>query len=160
MTLTMSKLVNEGVLVRGQDINGTDGSIVLDGSQWAEVNAHRAKHDADEVFEKAVDDFFAPLVEAAEAAGKAIENVPDSLTYVVLHEGVEGQQGRSEQRVALTHDSQVIRLLESGAGHSRLVWDGQGNLAILAEQVQVPVAPPVPSSGTGTGDFGSGSQPG
>lgn len=140
MTFTTIKLAGDRVLVQGQDQFGVEGKQVLDSSQWADINAHKQLHSAEQSFDDAVEAFFKPLTDAAEALGKAnARSAVDSDSIVVLHEEVEGVQGKSAQVVHLSHDSTVLRLLESGK-HNRLVWVNDV-LEILEATPSVPVAP-------------------
>lgn len=133
MTFTTTALTGSRVLVKGQDLNGAVGETVLDSSQWEEINAHRSFDQAQDEYAAVVDEFFKPLLEAAEKAEKVGIVAPDPLTYVVLHEGEEGKPSRQEQRVSLTQDSQILRLLDSG-NTDRLIWVGD-ELEIAATAV-------------------------
>lgn len=119
---TTIPLSNERVLVKGTDRFGTSGETVLDGSAWAEVKRHRAYHEATDGFDAAVEEFFAPLMEAADKLEQAISlPKPDPDTYVVLSEGVEGTPGKEAEVIKLGPDSVVLRLIERG-DTDRLVW--------------------------------------
>lgn len=134
MTFNTTPLVGERVLVKGTDIAGTSGSTVLDGSQWAELNAHKALNKATEAYDDAVEEFFAPLVEAAEQMKQAIAKPTDSIGFVVLDEGTEGETFRPRQVVELTRDSVILRIIESG-DTTRLVWV-DGDLEVTAAPQQ------------------------
>lgn len=119
---TTANLTGERVLVKGTDRFGTEGTTVLDGSVWAQVKRHQAFHSAEETFDSAVEDFFAPLLEAAGQLEDALAvPAPDPITYVVLNEGVEGTDGREREVIKLDPDSVVLRLIEAG-DTDRLVW--------------------------------------
>jgi uncharacterized protein (DUF924 family) len=130
MSFNTKQLVNNRVLVEGTDVSGTEGQTVIDGTQWAEVQSRKDFNHATEAFDKAVEEFFAPLAEAAEQANKALERPEDSLGYIVLEEQVEGTPANAGQLVKLTKDSQILRLIEEG-NSDRLVWV-EGDLEILA----------------------------
>jgi hypothetical protein len=138
MTFTTKNLVDNRVLVSGTDQFGIDGSTVLNGTQWAEINEHTQFDAATEEFAAAVEAFFAPLTEATEKFEEARKRTEDGLSYVVLHEGVAATPGQPEQLVKLSKDSMVLRLLEQGDS-DRLVWV-DGGLEIL--EVAVPVVAP------------------
>lgn len=126
---TMRNLTDERVMVKGRDIDGTEGETVLSAAQWNELKARADLKTAGEEFDAAVEAFYAPLLKAAEKANKAIERPVDSLTHVVLDEGQEAVPGRAPQVVHLTRDSMVLRLLEDG-NTDRLIWV-DGELEIL-----------------------------
>lgn len=132
---SISKLVGSRAVIAGTDQFGTTNQIVVDTTQWDEVNATKAFDQATEAFEAAVEEFFRPLTEAAEAAGKAIESKPDAATYVVLKEAVEPVAGEKGQLIKLNHDSVLLRLVEAG-NFDRLMWVGD-ELEVLAEAPQV-----------------------
>lgn len=122
MTFTTANLTGERVLVKGTDVFGTEGSTVLDGSEWAQVKRHSAFHSAQETFDSAVESFFEPLLEAANKLEDALAlPAPDPITYVVLNEGVEGTDGQEREVIKLGPDSVVLRLIEAG-DTDRLVW--------------------------------------
>jgi hypothetical protein len=126
---TTKNLTNERVLVQGADVDGVKGQVVLDASQWLELKARADVKTAGAEFDTAVEEFYAPLLEAAERVGKALERPTDSLAHVVLDEGEEPRMGRAPQIVHLTKDSMILRLIEDG-NTDRLVWVGD-DLEIL-----------------------------
>lgn len=129
MSFKTQALTGNRVLVtEGKAGNGRQ--TVLDGSQWAEIQAVQSYNEADATFNETVAEFFAPITAAAEAANKAIEVPSDELTFIVLSEGTEGVATVPAHVVELTKDSQILRLIESG-DTSRLVWVGD-ELDILA----------------------------
>lgn len=129
MSFSLTRLVGSRVMVKGSDSFGTQGQCVLDSTQWDEVQSNTAYDQAIEAFDAAVADFFAPIIEAAEATAVAIERPQDPSSYVVLSEAVEGVEGKPAQLIHLTNDSIVLRLIESG-DDDRLVWV-DGGLEVL-----------------------------
>lgn len=127
---TTLELVNDQTLVTGEDINGGLGQQVVDSSQWAEIKSLVQLNQATEEFDKAVEEFFAPLNAAADKAQAATSRPQDPAAYVVLQEGVEGAQEQPAHVVALTKDSVILRLIEEGQ-HDRLIWVN-GELVVLA----------------------------
>jgi hypothetical protein len=117
------------VLVSGADVDGNKGQVVLDASQWLELKARADVKTAGEAFDAAVEEFYKPLLEAAEKVGKSLERPEDSLGFVTLDEGQDHVPGRAPQIVRLTKDSMILRLIEDG-GTDRLVWVGD-DLEIL-----------------------------
>lgn len=129
MTFSTQQLVGHRVLVSGTDSTGVDGKVVVDSTQWDEVN-HNTEYDkALGAFERAVEDFFAPLTQAADAANEAMKKPEDPITYVVLNEEVKGEAAKPAQLINLNHDSVVLRLLDEGKS-DRLVWV-DGGLEVL-----------------------------
>lgn len=142
MTFATQKLVGERVLVNGSDSYGHEGSCVLDSTQWTEVNGSKAWSLATADFDKAVHEFFAPIEAAIDALGAATKpKEKDPASYVVLQEPVVGVPAQPGNLVHLTHDSIVLRLLESGQ-HNRLVWV-DNTLEIL--ELSTPAAPAAPA---------------
>lgn len=130
MSFSITRLVNHRVLVKGEDSFGTTGSVTLNSQQWDEINADKQYSQALEAFDSAVESFFAPLIEAADAATAAtLQGPQDPMSYVVLNEEVEGVQAKPAQLIHLNDDSIVIRLIESG-DTDRLVWV-DGRLEVL-----------------------------
>jgi hypothetical protein len=131
MSFTTQQLTGNRVIVAGTDVNDVTNKTVIDGAEWASIKAERNFAGAEEAFEESVAAFFAPLTEAAEAMGKALEVPTDELEYLVIHEGVEATAGNEAHVVRLSKDSQVLRLIEEGNDH-RLVWVND-DLEILAD---------------------------
>lgn len=142
MTFTLNKLVGHRVAVSGQDRANTEGSVVLDSAQWDELNRVDDTKAAREAFDEKVEEFFSELTEAADAYNESVAaaQAVDPLTYVTVQEGTEGVIGTRERRVNLTHDSQVLRLLDQG-NHDRLLWV-DGNLEILEAHPPVSISTP------------------
>ena len=142
MTFTTLALTGERVLVKGTDNTGTDGQVVLDSSEWNSVQRELGFTQAHKDFDEAVENFYRPLVEAAEKAKQAfVQPEMDSDSYVVVVEGSDGERPVQREIRKLGPDSIVLRILESG-DHDRLVWVNERLevLATLAGSPQV-VAP-------------------
>lgn len=129
MSFTTKNLTGERVLVKGTDIEGGAGEVIVNATQWNELKAREDLKTAGEEFDAAVEAFYAPLLKAAEAANKALERPEDSLSFVVLDEGSEGEARRPQHVVRLSRDSMILRLIEQG-NTDRLIWAG-GELEIL-----------------------------
>jgi hypothetical protein len=130
-TFTTTTLVNERVLVSGTDQFGAEGKTVLNSAEWTEVNKRKDFDQAKSAFDAAVEEFFAPLTDAADALNNAVAPKPtDSMSYVVLTEGNPGTPATQEVLVKLSRDSVILRLIESG-NYDRLVWV-DGELEVLA----------------------------
>jgi hypothetical protein len=143
MTFTTRNLTGERVLVSGQDIDGTTNKTVLDASQWIALNERDDVSQAQADFESAVEAFFKPLTDAADAAAKAIDTPKDGIGYVVIEEGEEPTAGKRRQVVTLTHDSIVLRLIEQG-DTDRLLWVGDKLEVIEAKATTSTPAPATP----------------
>ena len=121
MSFTIAQLTGHRALVRGTDTFGTVGECVVSSEEWEAVKQHMAAHDAVDTFDAKVADFFAPLIEAAEAINYDLTLPTDDLDIVVFSEGVEGVEAVPAEVISLSHDSKVLRLIESG-DTDRLVW--------------------------------------
>lgn len=123
VSFSLTPLVGDRVLIKGEDTAGTADSCVVDSSQWNAIKQDTNYNQAVEAFDEAVDAFFAPLLEAAATLeGAASPDVPeDSIQYVVLKEEVVGTKAEPAQLVHLNHDSVVLRLIEDGQ-ENRLLW--------------------------------------
>lgn len=133
-----TNLVGDRVLVQGTDFLGTEGKVVLDSSQWTELNKHKQWESATQEFDAAVEAFFAPISEAADKVKAQTKTERDPVSFVVLEEETKGVQAKPAHVVSLTKDSQILRIIESG-DHDRLAWVGD-DLEILAAS-QTPALP-------------------
>lgn len=119
-----TKLAGQRVLV--QDNTGERFEI-LDSAEWDEVKLHRAHHEASDAFDYAVQEFFAPLLEAADAAAENLAllaaEANDPAFTIVVSEGTEGVEAEPAETITLSRDSAILRMIESG-DTSRLVWVG------------------------------------
>ena len=136
MTLTTTRLAGHRTLVQGSDILGVHGKQILDSAEWDEIAATKQHTELHDEFDAKVKEFFAPIMEAADALHEAHKVQTDPAFYLVLDEGEEATPGRPEQVVALSHDSVVLRLLEQGA-YNRLVWVND-SLEILEQGASAP----------------------
>ena len=118
----VTNMVNDRALVKGVDKFGTTGSQVICTVQWNELVKRDQHMLAHEAFDDAVEQFFAPIVDAQDAlVASAQGKEPDPITYVVLEEAVEGVQGKDEIRVKLNDSSVILRIIENGE-LDRLIW--------------------------------------
>lgn len=127
---TTTKLVNHRVLVSGTDTAGTQGSTVVDSSQWDEIQMHTSFNEAQLAFDDAVEEFFAPITEATEALAASTEVSEDDLNVWVVKPGADAVPGTQGVAYSLTQDSKILRLIEEG-NTDRLIWV-DGDLEILA----------------------------
>ena len=61
--------MSQRVLVTGSKKNQ---QTILDSTEWDSIKAHQASYLAGDAFDKAVTEFFAPIVEAAEKVNAAL----------------------------------------------------------------------------------------
>lgn len=119
MSFNAKALMGNRYLVAGTDFTGAEGAVVIDGTQWNQVVSWDKSKRAQATFDEAVNSFFAPLLEAAEAMEQ--EHVGDSIGTLVLEEGTEGTAGVPAKVVQLTKDSIILRLIENNET-DRLIW--------------------------------------
>lgn len=122
------------VLVRGTDVLGNQGQQVLHSSEWSYLQSHAKAHEAQDDFDRATKEFFAPLTAAAEQLQEALTPKQDDLFCYTLHDAVEGREGREAEVVLLSQDSAILRLLSTSAQPDRLIWVND-QLEITAEAV-------------------------
>lgn len=133
---TTTALANENFLVEGTDVRGRYGECVIHGGEWFAIKRALGTDTAKEQLDAAIEEFFKPLVEAADAFAAAKAPVVDALSVVVLNEGTTGEPAREREVVHLSRDSQILRAIEEGAA-DRLLWM-DGMLVITAAPVEVP----------------------
>ena len=115
-------LANDRFLITGEDDAGRPCTTVLDGSELMTVRSESNMLLAGQEYDRAVEDFFAPLTSAAELVADMSAPKPVDPAYLyVVDEGQEPVEGRQSHIHMLTHDSAVLRLLQTGQSH-RLVW--------------------------------------
>ena len=130
-------LANEFVLVEGTDVRGNYGGCVVHGGEWLAIKRALGTDTAKAQLDAAIEEFFKPLVEAADAFTAAKAPVVDALSVVVLNEGTAGEPAREREVFHLSRDSQILRAIEEGAT-DRLLWV-HSELRITAAPAEVPV---------------------
>lgn len=152
MTFNITELTGDRYLVEGTDVRGKDGQLVVDGSEWNHLRKLEAMTDAHERFDAKVEEFFADLIEAADALEQEHKVELDPMLYVVEQEGSAGVAAVQEQIRVLTHDTVVLRTIAMGAG-DRLIWVG-GSLELTKTPIADPTTPvtTVPDEGDGEAD--------
>ena len=130
----VTELAGHRALVTGD----ANQQCILDTTERDELRFLLENREVDEMFEENIEDFFAPLTRAAElhdlrheALAKQFEQDDDPAFNFVLKEAVEGVEAVKEERVVLSHDSVVLRLIDSGQT-DRLVWVGNDRIEIVA----------------------------
>ena len=126
-TFTYTDLAIDRALVT----DGGKRSTVLYVSDWNEARRKRALNYATEVFNAEVEEFFSVLTEAAEQVNAMQAKAIDPNQFVVIDEGVEGEQHVCAEVIDLSYDSQIARLINEG-NTDRLVWVGNDRIEILA----------------------------
>ena len=134
---TTTALTNESFLVEGTDIRGKHGECVIHGGEWLEIKRALGTDTAKEQLDAAIEEFFKPLVEAADAFAAAKAPVVDALSVVVLNEGTTGEPAREREVVHLSQVSQILRAIEEGTT-DRLLWV-DGSLVLTAAPAEIPV---------------------
>ena len=132
---TTTALANEHFLVEGTDVRGKHGECVVYGGEWLAIKRALGTDTAKAQLDAAIEEFFKPLVEAADAFAEAKAPVVDALSVVVLNEGTTGEPAREREVVHLSRSSQILRAIEEGAT-DRLLWV-DGELVITAAPVDV-----------------------
>lgn len=132
MTFIVQNMLGNKALVSGTDHLGNEGKTIVNTTQWDELKSRKNFSSAVEDFDAAVEEFFAPLVEAAEKAEKAMApKKQDPAEFVVLKEGTDGIHPQAADIVPLSQDSIILRLIEEGTT-DRLVWVDDSTLGVLA----------------------------
>ena len=135
--ITAIALANEFFLVEGTDVRSKHGECIVDGGEWLAIKRALGTDTAKAQLDAAVEEFFKPLVEAADAFAAAKAPVVDALSVVVLNEGTAGEPAREREVVHLGRDAQILRAIEDGTT-DRLLWV-DGVLVITAAPAEVPV---------------------
>ena len=126
-TFTYTNLAGDRALVT----DGGKRSTVLYVADWNEAMRKLALNHATEVFNAEVEEFYSVLTEAAERVNAVQAKAIDPNQFVVIDEGVEGEQHVCAEVIDLSYDSQIARLINEG-NTDRLVWVGNDQIEILA----------------------------
>ena len=126
--LEVTELLNGGWLVEGQDVKGNSGRTVLDSGPWRTYLTMTAHKEAVAEFDATVEEFFAPLTEAANIAAEAVTAPGDDWAMVEIEEAVEGVAGVA---IELDSDGVLLRLLAE-TDHSTLRWVDDSTLVAVA----------------------------
>jgi hypothetical protein len=127
MTFTVTPLVSGGYLVEGQDSKGVDGTTVLHSQSWDYVQHLRTHEVAQAEFDATVEEFFAPLTDAASAFNAKLAGPTNEWGTVTIGETVEGKEARV---LDLDEAGIVLRILDETDGSS-LRWVGGDLVAVL-----------------------------
>ena len=127
MTFSITPLVSGGYLVEGTDGKGVDGTTVLRSEKWDAVKYTRAWDLATDEFNKVVEEFFAPLTEAADAAKTKVTPPQVAWNQVTITEGTEGTESKV---ITLDEHGVLLRLIEEGHD-DKLRWVNGDLVAIV-----------------------------
>ena len=142
---TVTRLAGARALVSG---SAPDEKCILSTAGWDAVKHQLAHKAAEDFYDARAKEFFAPIVEASEAANDLIESTlpkEDDAYVLKLQEPVEGTKAQDGVAIVLDHDAAVLKMIESG-NTSRLIWVGS-TIEITAEAQ----ATPVPTVNVGQG---------
>lgn len=139
MSFKLTELAGTAVLVEGKDVRGTEGTEILDNSQWEDYKRRNDFDDALALVDEAIAALVAPITDAVKAANKKLA-VPalDPLFYVVDNEETEHVSGQPRQITKLNRDSILLRAIEQGQ-EDRLIWVNDELVVTKAPVVTAPV---------------------
>lgn len=124
---TLKYLTGNRVYVYGTNDAGIQHEVVLDGTMLREIQQYHLVHKAGDAYDRTVEEFFAPLTDAAEILQLVQQPLEEDPAFVyVVEEGVEPVKGVEPEAYKLDHDGAVLRLLETG-DIDRLIWVSLGN---------------------------------
>ena len=133
---TTTQLTNHRVLIEGPK----GQHYIADGTQLVDIDAYLAAKDAEKEFNFEAEEFFAPMLTAAdkvEAALKAHSDVLDEYTEkVIFTEGQPAVPEVKEDSVELTYDSQILIRLRRGKDH-QLRWVGKDRIAVVEDDEKI-----------------------
>ena len=120
MTFNLTMLAGDQALVTGSK---KAQRCVLDASQWIQLKQHKARMEAEEVFDATVEEFYKPLTEAAGEYESRLGQImkADPAFEYVIQPGAEGTEKTSREVYYLNNTSAILRMIESG-NTDRLIW--------------------------------------
>ena len=120
MTFNLTMLAGDQALVTGSK---KAQRCVLDASQWIQLKQHKARMEAEEVFDATVEEFYKPLTEAAGEYESRLGQImkADPAFEYVIQPGAEGTEKTSREVYYLDDASAILRMIESG-DTDRLIW--------------------------------------
>lgn len=124
MTFTVTRLADSQALISGTDRFSVSGQMVVSTAQWDDIKNNKLFHKATEAFDDQVQEFFKDILDAAaevQAVLDGSKKAQDPNEFVVFSEGTEGVAAVEPEIRRLSHDSQVLRLIEEG-NSDRLLW--------------------------------------
>lgn len=142
MSFNITRLAGSRAIVEGTDTRGTSGSEVISTEEFDAWVGATTVNESHRVFDEAVEQFFAPLTEAAEALDEAHRQGPklDPLTHIVEQEA-EAYQPETPGQVRVVRElgrsAVILRAIDEGADN-RLIWVN-GSLEILEAEAEAEV---------------------
>lgn len=127
MTLSVTPLITGGYLVKGTDGEGNKGSTILNSERWDMVLHLRNHKVAEETFDQAVEEFFAPLTAAVDEAKALLAGPTSDYGTVTIGENVEGSHAKD---IELDEDGILLRILHEG-NQNVLFWVGDDKLVAV-----------------------------
>lgn len=128
---TLKYLTGNRVYVYGTNDAGIPHEVVLDGTVLREIQKHHWEHKAGDAYDRTVEEFFAPLTDAAETLQLVQQPLEADPAFVyVIEKGVKPVEGVKPEAYKLDHDGAVLRLLEAG-DIDRLIWVSLGNTSSI-----------------------------
>jgi hypothetical protein len=122
---TVTRLFGDEFLVEGTDTNGVQSKVKLQSTPWAAVLEYRNVVAAQGEFDKEIDAFYGPLIEAKNRLFPA----DDKFSHVVLKEGVQGEESEG---VDLDRAGVLLNLIDQGR-EDLLIWTGEHELGAVKE---------------------------
>lgn len=133
---TTTYLPNHRVLIEGSK----GQHYIADGSQLVDIDAFMEARDAEQEFNAATEEFFAPLLDATdkmEAAIQARKDVREPyVEKVIFTEGRPAVPAVKEDSVELTYDSQILIRLRRGKD-DQLRWVGKDQIVIVEDDEKI-----------------------
>ena len=155
---TLKYLTSNRVYVYGTNDAGLPHEVVLDGTVLRGIQQQHLVHKAGDAYDRTVEEFFAPLTDAAERLQLFQQPLEADPAFVyMVEEGVEPVEGVEPEAYKLDHDGAVLRLLEAG-DIDRLIWVSLGNtssIEILEYQPPLDEGMLEPVFGTDRADAGN-----
>lgn len=125
-SFTTTPVAGGRVLIEGTDSKGVEGTAILHSTPWQQVLDYQHKRAAQESFDATVEEFFAPLLAAAEQMEGDSKFDP---TVVTVNEGAVRVDGEEPIVVRLDADGVILRAVASKA-YDQLRWVN-GELVLL-----------------------------
>ena len=137
-TFNTLALTNNRVMVTGKDEQGHHKTI-LDGGGWADLQRNEAILKAQDNFDRALADFYAPLNEALSNLETDTRVVRDPMSYITVTEGTEGTDSKDAVEIRLDKDTQILRMLHTPGQEKRLIWVDDSIEILAFEQASLDV---------------------
>ena len=114
MTFHVQNMIGGQALVSGTDKLGNEGKTVVSTTQWDELNARSNFSKATEDFNAVVEEFFAPLTEAAKKAERELNRRSRTRRSTSSSPRAPRVRAKPAEIIQLSRDSIILRLIEEG----------------------------------------------